>query len=96
MLYTGLQFGEIFPEEDQLTNYQPFANLKNFPSKLFSFTPMSLSELQASVDSISAWKAILWCFNPILVLVTLELLARTFDDDDDQDGGKMIPIMQGT
>ena len=57
---------------------------------------MSLSELQISVDSISTWQAILWSLNPILVLVTLELLARTFDDDDDQDGGKMIPIMQGT
>ena len=49
---------------------------------------MSLSELQASVDNISIWKAILLSFNPILVLVTLELLARTFYDDDDQDGGE--------
>ena len=56
---------------------------------------MSLSEIQASLDSFSAWKAILWCFYPMVVLVAIELLARTFDDDDDQDGGKMIPVMQG-
>ena len=57
---------------------------------------MTLGELQASADSFSTWKAIIWCFSPIVFLITLELLARTFDDDDDQDGGKMIPAMQGT
>ena len=57
---------------------------------------MSLGEIQASVDSISAWKAIIWCFYPMVVLVALEILARFFDDDDDQDGGKMIPLLQGT
>ncbi len=56
---------------------------------------MSLSELQTSLDSFPAWKAILWCFYPMTVLVMLELLARNFDDDDDQDGGKMIPAIQG-
>ena len=57
---------------------------------------MSLGELQASVDNFSAWKAILWCFYPIATLVLLELLARKIDDDDDQDGGKMIPALQGS
>ena len=57
---------------------------------------MSLAELQASVDSFSAWKAILWCFYPMATLVLLELLARQIDDDDDQDGGKMIPALQGS
>ena len=57
---------------------------------------MSLGELQASVDSFSAWKAILWCFYPMATLVLLELLARQIDDDDDdQDRGKMIPALQG-
>jgi len=56
---------------------------------------MSLAELQASVDSFSAWKAILWCFYPIATLVLLELLVRQIDDDDDQDGGHMVPVMQG-
>ncbi len=55
---------------------------------------MSLDELQASVDSFPAWKAILWCFYPMAALVLLELLARQIDDDDDQDGGKMIPATQ--
>ena len=57
---------------------------------------MSLGELQSSVDSFSAWKAILWCFYPMATLVLLELLARQIDDDDDQDGGKMIPALQGS
>ena len=55
---------------------------------------MSLGELQASTESISALKVILWCFYPMAVLIALEFLARTFDDDNDQDGGKMIPILQ--
>ncbi len=53
-----------------------------------------MSELQSSLDSFSAWQAILWCFYPMTVLVGLELLARSIDDDDDQDGGKMIPALQ--
>ncbi len=57
---------------------------------------MSLNELQVSTDSFSIWKAILWCYYPIGIVVVLELLARAFDDDDDQDGGKMIPAMQVT
>ncbi len=56
---------------------------------------MSLGELQASTESISTWKAILWCFYPMAVLIAIELLARALDDDDDQDGGRMIPILQG-
>ena len=54
---------------------------------------MSLAELQASTENISPLKAILWCFYPMAVLVALELLARKLDDD--QNGGKMIPILQG-
>ncbi len=56
---------------------------------------MYLDELQTSVDIFSIVKAILWCFYPMAVLVTLDFIIRTFDDDDDQDGGKMIPVMQG-
>ena len=53
-----------------------------------------IDELQASLDSFSVWQAIIWCFYPITVLRALELLARIFDDDVDQDGGKMIPVLQ--
>ena len=56
---------------------------------------MSLEVLQTSIESVSAWKAILWCFYPMAVLVLLELLARSIDDDDDQGGGTLIPILQG-
>ncbi len=56
---------------------------------------MSLGELQASTENVSAWKAIIWCFYPMAVLIALELLARRLDDDDDQDGSKMIPTLHG-
>ena len=56
---------------------------------------MSLVDLQSSVDTVSGWKVILWCFYPMAILVIIELLADFFDDDDDQDGGKMIPALQG-
>ncbi len=57
---------------------------------------MSLSELQASVETFPAWKAVLWCFYPMATLVLLEFLAEQVDDDDDQDGGKMIPAIQSS
>ena len=46
-------------------------------------------------DSFPAWKAILWCFYPMTALVMIELILRAIrnDDDDDQDGGKMIPAL---
>jgi len=46
-------------------------------------------------DSYPYWKAILWCFYPMTVLVLIELYSRLLDnnddDDDDKDGGVMIP-----
>tara|TARA_B100000900_G_scaffold156590_1_gene133104 strand:- start:351 stop:530 length:180 start_codon:yes stop_codon:yes gene_type:complete len=44
-------------------------------------------------NSISPFIAILWCIYPIGVLVLIEfLLGGGFDDDnDDQDGGMLIP-----
>ncbi len=53
---------------------------------------MSLNELQASVESIFAWKAILWCFYPMATLLLIEFLARGIDDD--HGGGEMIPALQ--
>ena len=54
-----------------------------------------MSDLMAASDSISPLTAILWCFYPMAVLVLVELILRTInDDDDDQDGGKGIRIMQ--
>ena len=52
-----------------------------------------MSELQL-VDSFPTWKAVLWCFYPMACLVLLGLIARALpDDDDDFDGGKMIPAL---
>ena len=45
-------------------------------------------------DSFPAWKAILWCFYPMAVLVMVELFLRGVDDDDDADGGKGIRVTQ--
>ena len=47
-----------------------------------------------AVEAFPAWKAILWCFYPFSVVVLIELFLRAIngDDDDDQDGGKMIPV----
>ena len=53
-----------------------------------------MSELEL-VDSFPIWKAILWCFYPMMALVLVELIARSFpDDDDDFGGGKMIRALQ--
>ena len=44
-------------------------------------------------SSVSPLTAILWCFYPISIIVFIELiLGGGFDDDnDDQDGGMLIP-----
>ncbi len=55
-----------------------------------------MNELQSAVDTFPFWKAILWCFYPMSILILLELFASSFNDDDDQDGGKMIPVYQGS
>ena len=49
----------------------------------------------AAANDISAFQAILWRFYPIGLLVGVELLLRAINDndDDDRDGGKMIPAM---
>ena len=46
-----------------------------------------------TVTSVSPLTALLWCLYPMAVLVIIELfLGGGFDDDnDDQDGGMLIP-----
>ena len=46
-----------------------------------------------SYSSISPLVAILWCFYPIGILVLFELIlgGDIDDDNDDQDGGMLIP-----
>ena len=52
-----------------------------------------MNEFISSTSSISPLNAILWCFYPISILILVELfLGGGFDDDnDDQDGGMLIP-----
>ena len=53
-----------------------------------------MSDFVAASDSISPLVAVLWVFYPMTALVLIELFLRAIngDDDDDQDGGKRIPI----
>ena len=52
-----------------------------------------MTEIYSIASSTSPLTAILWCFYPIAILVLVELfLGGGFDDDnDDQDGGMLIP-----
>ena len=52
-----------------------------------------MSDFIADSNTISPLMAVLWVFYPMTALVLVELILRAFsnDDDDDQDGGKMIP-----
>ena len=52
-----------------------------------------MTEFYSATSSTSPLTAILWCFYPIAILVLVELfLGGGFDDDnDDQDGGMLIP-----
>ena len=52
-----------------------------------------MSDFVAASDTVSPLVALLWVFYPMGALVLIELFLRALDgdDDDDQDGGKMIP-----
>ena len=52
-----------------------------------------MTDLIAGSSNVSPLAAILWVFYPMTALVLIELILRAIrnDDDDDQDGGKMIP-----
>ena len=53
-----------------------------------------MSDFQTAADTFPIWKAVLWIFYPMAMLVLAELLLRGFDDDDDDDGGKGIRIFK--
>ena len=64
-----------------------------------------MGEFNIAVDSFPIWKAILWCFYPVVTLVGIELFLRAADDDDDDEGGglgarvddpQLVPLPQGT
>ena len=52
-----------------------------------------MTDTYLTTSTISPLVAILWCFYPIAILVLVEfILGGGFDDDnDDQDGGMLIP-----
>ena len=52
-----------------------------------------MSEFQVAADTFPIWKAVLWIFYPMGLLVGVELLLRALrDDDDDDEGGKGIRV----
>ena len=55
-------------------------------------------EIYPTAASTSVLSAILWCFYPLAILILVELfLGGGFDDDnDDQDGGMLIPAYSNT
>ena len=54
-----------------------------------------MGDLSAATDTISPLTAVIWIFYPMAALVLVELILRTFNnDDDDDDGGKGIRIRQ--
>ena len=57
-----------------------------------------MEEIYSTTSVVSPLTVILWCFYPIAILVLIELfLGGGFDDDnDDQDGGMMIPAYSRT
>ena len=52
-----------------------------------------MNEMYTITSNTSPFTAILWCFYPFAILILVELfLGGGFDDDnDDQDGGMLIP-----
>ena len=57
----------------------------------------TMENLTVASSSISPLAALLWCIYPIGILVLIELvLGGGYDDDnDDQDGGMLIPAYAG-
>ena len=52
-----------------------------------------MSEFQVAADTFPIWKAVLWIFYPMTILVGIELFLRALkDDDDDDDGGKGVRV----
>ena len=57
-----------------------------------------MSDFIADSNTISPLVAVLWVFYPMAALVLIELILRAINDndDDDRDGGKMIPAVMPT
>ena len=53
-----------------------------------------MGDLSAASDTISPLMAVLWVFYPMAALVLVELILRTFNDDDDDDGRNGVRITQ--
>jgi len=55
-----------------------------------------MGDFIAATDTITPLTAVLWVFYPMAALVLVELILRTFNDDDDDDfqGGKGVRVSQ--
>ena len=78
---------------DTLTLKSKFLNyVVSTHSKILIYD-IKMENFLDSSSSISPFIAILWCFYPIGILVLFEILlgGGIDDDNDDQDGGMLIP-----
>ena len=55
-----------------------------------------MTELQFVANSFPVWKAMLWVFYPMSILVFFELFLGAVNDDDDDDGDGGKPILAYT
>ena len=55
-----------------------------------------MSEIQTAIDNFAIWKAVLWCFYPFIAFLAWDFGTRlpNDNDDDDFDGGMMVPVYQ--
>ena len=52
-----------------------------------------MPEYQFVTESFTIWKAIMWCFYPVVTLVGVELFLRAVNDDDDDDQGGGLSLI---
>ena len=53
-----------------------------------------MSEVKSISVAVLNFDLLRYYFYMIVVIAGLDLFSRDFDDDDDQDGGIMIPVYQ--
>ena len=53
-----------------------------------------MGDLQALSGSLQIWRFLIFSLYVLAFWIVLEILSDGVDDDDDQDGGMMLPVYQ--